>query len=192
MASGIHYDLTPMDTMREICRVDTIHRLSGGVNLKLDNLSGVEYLMPGAPISVNLTDRTATAVINVLVVETASSATEIKIAKGSLAYVGMHVGTGSAGATISDIDKSNEAYDKVTVGTAISVNKGDVLFEATAVGGTKPKATATHLNYARTKVESGATVTPVYGAFEVQESHLYQPISVKDKETLTPRFYFIP
>lgn len=191
MPAGIHYDLNPMDVLRELCRFDTVKRLSGGVNFEDKNVPEGAMLMPLTPLAVDLKTRKAVAVKNVKVVETSKGDT-IKVAKYSLAYVGMHLGNGEAGATVSAIDKSNASYDLLTVGSALDVTADDVLFESTAVDGATPKATANFLNYATTKVVAGATVTPIYRAYEVQESRLYAPISEKDKETLSDRFFFIP
>ncbi|MEG2371122.1 MAG: hypothetical protein RSB23_08180, partial [Alistipes sp.] len=68
---------------------------------------------------------------------------------------------------------------------------GDVLFEASAAGGTTPKNKANFLNYARVKVEAGATVTAIGQAFEIKESKLSTPISEKDKVSLGDRFMFV-
>lgn len=191
MPAGIHYDLKPMDVLREMCRFDTVKRLSGGVNFEDKNIPEGTMLMPLTPLAVDLKTRKAVAVKNVKVVETANG-TAIKVAKYSLAYVGMHLGNGEAGATVSAIDKSNASYDLLTASAALDVAAGDVLFESAAADGATPKATANFLNYATTKVVAGATVTPIYRAYEVQESRLYAPISAKDKETLSDRFFFIP
>lgn len=130
---------------------------------------------------------------NVKVVETVSSGAKIKIAKGSLAYKGMHLGDGAAGATVSSINTSNASYDELTMSAAnLMPEAGDVLFEAAAADGTAPKTTANFLNYAVTKVEPGATVTAIGQAYEVRESKLYVPISAKDKETLTSPIHFHP
>ena len=103
----------------------------------------------------------------------------------------MHLGNGTAGATVSSIDTGNAVYDELTMSAAgLTPDVGDILFEAAAADGTTPKATANFLNYAVTKAEAGATVTAIAQAYEVQESKLYAPISAKDKETLTSRFLF--
>ena len=36
MPAGFKYDLKPMEVTHEMCRIDTIQRLSGGVNFVLD------------------------------------------------------------------------------------------------------------------------------------------------------------
>lgn len=190
MPAGFKYDLNPMDVLKELCRFDTVYRLSGGFNFEDTNVPEGTKLMPLTPLYVDFTTRKASAVKNVKVVEKVSSGTKIKIAKGSLAYKGMHLGDGTNGATVSSINTSNANYDELTMSASIAVEAGAVLFEATAADGTTPKATANFLNYAVTKVEPGATVTAIAQAYEVRESKLYVPISDKDKETLTSRFLF--
>ena len=190
MPAGFHYDLNPMDVLKELCRFDTVYRLSGGFNFEDTNVPNGTMLMPLTPLHVDLKTRKASAVKNVKVVEKVSSGTKIKIAKGSLAYKGMHLGDGTDGATVSSINTSNEKYDELTMSTALVVEADTVLFEAAAADGTTPKTTANFLNYAVTKVEPGATVTAIGRAYEIRESKLYVPISEKDKESLTSRFLF--
>lgn len=59
----------------------------------------------------------------------------MKIEKNSLAYVGMHIGNCSHGATINAIEKSDKSFYKLTLPAdfAAIVNAGTVLLEATAV-----------------------------------------------------------
>ena len=190
MPAGFKYDLTPGDVLKELCRFDTVYRLSGGFNFEDANIPEGTLLRPLTPLYVNLTTRKASAVKNVKVVEKVTTGTKIKIAKGSLAYKGMHLGNGTSGATVSSISTTNADYDELTMSAALAAEAGTVLFEAAAADGTAPKATANFLNYAVTKVEPGATVTAIGQAYEVRESKLYVPISDKDKETLTSRFLF--
>ena len=190
MPAGFHYELNPEDVLRELCRFDTVYRLSGGFNFEDANVPTGTMLMPLTPLHVDLTTRKASAVKNVKVVEKVTTGTKIKIAKGSLAYKGMHLGDGTNGATVSSISTTNASYDELTMSAALAAEAGAVLFEAAAADGTTPKATANFLNYAVTKVEPGATVTAIGRAYEVRESKLYVPISDKDKETLTSRFLF--
>lgn len=194
MAAGIKYDLNPLEVERELWNQKTSFRLAGGVNLVIDNLVPGSFLPVLTPLAVDFTTRKATAVKNVKIVEDAAAdATEYKIQKGSLAYVGMFIGTGSKGAAISAINKTNGDYDVITVAATIGavVHIGDVLFEASAAGGTTVKNKANFLNFARAKVEQGASVTLLGQAYEIKEAELYVPISSKDKETLTSRFMFI-
>lgn len=190
MPAGFKYDLNPMDVLKELCRFDTVYRLSGGFNFEDANVPAGTKLMPLAPLYVDFKTRKAVAVKNVKVLEKVTTGTKIKIAKGSLAYVGMHLGDGTNGATVSSISTSNANYDELTMSAALAAEKDAILFEASTVAGTTPKKTANVLNYAVTKAESGATVTVIAQAYEVQESKLYVPISAKDKETLTSRFLF--
>lgn len=190
MPAGFKYDLNSMDVLKELCRFDTVYRLSGGFNFEDANVPAGTELMPLAPLYVDFKTRKAVAVKNVKVLEKVTTGTKIKIAKGSLAYVGMHLGDGTNGATVSSISTSNANYDELTMSAALAAEKDAILFEASTVAGTTPKKTANVLNYAVTKAESGATVTVIAQAYEVQESKLYVPISAKDKETLTSRFLF--
>lgn len=195
MAAGLKYNLDPIEkVMPEMCRFDTVYRYSGGFNLVLDNLAGVEAIPPMTPLVLDFKARKATVVINVEVAEKYTSGTSMKIKKGSLAYAGMFIGDGTNGAKISKIDKSNEAYDTLTLGEAfgsgVTVEAGTVLYEATAAAGTEKKASATALNYAWTKVEPGATVTAVGRAYEIRPSRLIAPISEADKKSLGDRFMF--
>lgn len=192
MAAGFKYDINPMEVTREMCRIDSIQRLSGGVNFEDADVPTGTLLMPLTPLAVNLKTRKAKAVKNVRVVEKVTSGTKVKIAKHSLAFVGMFLSNGTTTTKVSAIDKSNADYDILTVGTAVTPEAGDILFEVATSDGKTPKYEANMLNYATTKVEAGATITPIYRAFEVCESRLYAPIASVDKETLTDRFFFIP
>ena len=194
MAAGIKYEIDASLQPEEFCNVKTIFRLAGGFNLDLTSLAEGGFLPPMTPLYVNFVTRKATAVKNVKVTENATAtATTIKIAKGSLAYIGMILGTGTKGATVTAIDKSNATFDILTLAATFgeAVSSGAVLFEASAAGGTTVKNKANYLNYARTKIEAGATVTAVGQAYEIRESKLITPVSEKDKENLGCRFMFI-
>ena len=195
MAAGFKYNTKPIeDVMPEMCRFETVYRYSGGFNLDLDNLKGIDAIPPLTPLVLDFAKRTATAVINIEVSEkyTHGSNLELKIKKGSLAYTGMHIGNGVHGADVKGIDKSAEGYDKLTLSAdfGADLEAGDVLFEAAESSGVTKKASATALNYAWTKVEDGATVTAIGRAFEIRPSRLIAPISEADKESLGDRFMF--
>lgn len=194
MPAGFKYDLNPIEkTMPELCRFETVYRLSGGFNLDITNLNGVSAIPPLTPLVVDFVNRKAVAVINVEVAEDITAgATSLKVKKGSIAHNGIHLGNGSNGGTVTAIDRANEDYDVITLaeGSTLAASKGTVLFEATAVGGKTAKATANFLNYAWTKVEAGATVTAIGQAYEIRPSKLLAPISEKDKATLGDRFMF--
>ncbi len=192
--AGVKYDLNPQSNVSEFCRFDTVYRYARGFGLDTENLKSGTMLPPMTPLALDHITHKATPVINVKVVEqVAADGTEVKIAKKSLAYVGMFLGTGSKGAKVTAINTSNSEYDVLTIESAFGavVKKDDVLFEASAVGGTKVKNTAIALNYAWVKVEENATVTAVGRAYEIKTSKLVLPISEKDKENLGDRFMFI-
>ncbi len=194
MPPGIKYDLAAVGATPEVCNIATIYRLAGGFNLVDDKLVAGSFLPPLAPLAIDFATRKAVAVKDVKVVEAAdANATSLKIAKKSLAYVGMFLGTGTKGATVTAIDKSNAAYDVVTIDAAltVAVAVGQILFEASAAGGTTVKNKANFLNYARVKVETGATVTAIGQVFEIVESKLELPIGDKSKGTLGARFMFV-
>lgn len=191
MPAGFKYDLKGQDVERELCNQKTIYRLAGGFNLVDEDVPDGTYIPHLAPLAIDFATRNAKVVKGVKAVANINAAV-LQVEKGSLAKVGMHLGTGTKGATISAIDKSNGAYDEITLSATITgVKEGDVLFEATAVGGTTQKNIANFLNYARVKNEVGATVTAVGQAYEIQERKLYLPISDKDKEALGARFMFV-
>lgn len=195
MPAGLHYNLEQIEKPTpEMCRIETIYRYSGGFNLVLTNLTGVKTIPPLTPLVLDFKKRQATVVINVEVAEKYTTGTSMKVKKNSLAYVGMFIGDGTNGAKVNKIDKANADYDTLTLGAAfgssVTVEAGTVLFEAKAQDGTEPKATATALNYATTKVEEGATVTAIGRAYEIRPTKLIVPISEKDKASLGDRFMF--
>lgn len=195
MPAGLHYNLEQIEKPTpEMCRIETIYRYSGGFNLVLTNLTGVKTIPPLTPLVLDFKKRQATVVINVEVAEKYTTGTSMKVKKNSLVYVGMFIGDGTNGAKVNKIDKANADYDTLTLaaafGSSVTVEAGTVLFEAKAQDGTEPKATATALNYATTKVEEGATVTAIGRAYEIRPTKLIVPISEKDKASLGDRFMF--
>ena len=132
MPAGFKYDLNPIEkTMPELCRVETVYRLSGGFNLDTSNLNGVVRIPPMAPLVIDFKARTAKVIVNVEVAEKITAVTTtLKIKKGSCAYVGMHLGNGSNGGTIEAIDKTSSAnYDTVTLAASptLAAEVGSVL-----------------------------------------------------------------
>lgn len=199
MPAGFHYDETPMDVLRETCRFDTVKRLSGGVNFVDDNVPEGALLLPLVPLNVDLKTRKATAVKNVKVTEAVTSGnTSVKVAKYSLAYVGMLLSNGTTSVKVTAIDKSNKDFDTLTVeggeggSPTLTAKADDALFEVSTASETTPKAVANYLNYATTRVVKGATVTVIYRAYEVQESRLYAPLTDADKKSLGDNFTYIP
>lgn len=196
MAAGTHYDLKPDYKPEEFYRVETGVRKSGPWKLDITDLVVGSFLPVFTPVQADLKKRTLVPVRNVKVVEaytTGEANLTIKVAKDSLAYQGMFIGSGKKGAEVASIDKSNKAYDVLTIKAAFGENiaKDAVLFEATAVGGTVKKNTANFVIYAETKVEEGAVLpTLLMQAYEVKESKLVLPIHELDKVGLTSRFQF--
>lgn len=149
------------------------------------------------PVEADLKKHTIVPVRNVKVVEAyANGATDlaIKIAKGSLAYVGMLIGSGTKGAEVAAVDKTNKAYDVLTIKAVFgeAIAKDTVLFEATTVAGTAKKNTANFVMYDAKKVEDDGAVlcTLLMQAYEVKEDKLVLPIHELDKVGLTSRFQF--
>ena len=154
-------------------------------------------VLPGfTPICADLKNKFAYAVINVRVVEaytTGAEALSIKVAKNSLAYVGMFVGSGKKGAEVTAIDKSNAGYDVLTIKAAFGENiaKDAVLFNAVAVDGLKQKHVANSALFNRTKVEDGITlVSLLRTAAEIEPSKLVMPFSENDKANMKGWFEF--
>lgn len=197
MAAGTKYNLTPDYKPEEFYRVETGVRKSGPWKLVTTNLVAGSTLPVFTPVEADLKKRTIVPVRNVKVVEAYTNneaATTIKIAKGSLAYVGMFLGSGKKGAEVSAIDTTNKDYDVLTIKVAFGedIAKDAVLFEATAVGGTKKKNTANFVMYDPKKVENDGPVlcTLLMQAYEVKEDKLPMPIHEDDKKGLTCRFQF--
>lgn len=88
-------------------------------------------------------------------------------------------------------------YDTITIeGFAYSVPLGAVLRWSTIVPTNNPdtvvvERTANFLAYAPVKVETGASVTLLGQAFEINEDKLYIPVTDADKASLGDRFMFI-
>lgn len=195
MAAGTKYKLTPEKELQEFYRVETGVRKSGPYKLDITNLMVGSTLPVFTPVEVDMKKRTVVAVKNVMVVEKyTNGATSIKVAKKSLAYIGMFIGNGEKGAKVTAIDKSNANYDIFTIEASFGVDiaAGEKLFEAVAVDGTKKKNTANFVLYDAKKVEDDGSVLPtlLMQAYEIKESKLILPIHDLDKEGLTSRFQF--
>lgn len=194
MAAGFKYNIEPEPSIEERYDVSTGIRRRGPYKLDTTNLTVGSYLPSFTPIAADLVKKTAQAAIRVEVYEkfTTGSNTTLKIKKNSLAYVGMHLGDGSHGATINAIDKSDKAFDKLTLAAdfGATLNAGTVLFEATAVNGTTPKVIANSALFERAQVEDGIVlVALLMRAFEIEPTKLAMPFHAKDKENL-PHFQF--
>lgn len=193
MSAGFKYNLTPEPSIEERYDVSTGIRRRGPYKLDTTNLTVGDNLPSFIPIAANLKNKKCYVVRNVKVTEAyVSGATSLKIKKGSYAYVGMHIGNGTKGATVSAINKSNASYDLLTItdfGANLAV--GDVLFEATAVAGTTPRNVANSALYESRKVEDGINLIALLSAArEIEPDKLVVPFSAKDKEKLGSDFQF--
>lgn len=194
MSAGFKYDLTPEPTIEERYDVETGRRRRGPYKLDTTNLPVGEYLPSFTPIAADLKKKTAQVAIRVTVAEafTTGSNTTLKIKKNPFVYANMFLGNGSRGAQVSSIDKTNADYDTLTLAADFGANlkAGDVLFEASAVGGTTPKAIANSALYERKKIESGIVlVALLMRAFEIEPDKLEIPFHAKDKANM-PYFQF--
>ena len=194
MSAGFKYDVNPHAVVEEICDVQTLHHKRGAYRLDTTGLVVGSKLPRFTPVCADLKTRKCVVSKNVKVLEeVAADATTMKIAKNSLVAIGQVLGTGTKGAKVQSIDKTDAAFDVVTLEAAFGekVAAGKVLFEASADGGTKPKNQANFVIYEETKVEDGiVNVALIMRAYEIQEEKLVLPISTKDKEGLTARFQF--
>lgn len=185
MSAGFKYNIEPEPSIEERYDVSTGVRRRGPYKLDTTNLVAGTYLPSFTPIAADLVKKTAQVAIRVEVYEkfTTGSNTTLKIKKNSLAYVGMHIGDGSHGATINAIDKSDKAFDKLTLAAdfGATLQAGTVLFEATAVNGTTPKVVANSALYERKLVENDIVlVALLMRAFEIEPTKLAMPFHTKD------------
>lgn len=196
MSAGFKYDLVPPVEQEERYDVQTGIRRRGPFKLDTQNLVVGSFLPGFTPIYADLKNKFAYAVINVRVAEaytTGGEALSIKVAKNSLAYVGMFVGSGKKGAEVTAIDKSNANYDVLTIKAAFGENiaKDAVLFQATAVDGLKQKYVSNSALYERTKVEDGIVLVALLRtAAEIEPSKLVMPFSENGKANMKGWFEF--
>lgn len=196
MSAGFKYDLVPPVEQEERYDVQTGIRRRGPFKLDTQNLVVGSFLPVFTPIYADLKNKFAYAVINVEVAEdytTGGDALSIKVAKNSLAYVGMYIGNGTKGAEVTAIDKSNANHDVLTIKAAFGENitKGTVLFRAAAADGTKQKYVANSALFNRTKVEDGIVlVSLLRTAAEIEPSKLVMPFSENDKANMKGWFEF--
>ena len=194
MSAGFKYNIEPEPSIEERYDVSTGVRRRGPYKLDTTNLVAGSFLPSFTPIAADLVKKTAQVAIRVEVYEkfTTGSNTTLKIKKNSLAYVGMHLGNGAHGATINSIDKSDKAFDKLTLAADFgdTLEAGTVLYEATAVNGTTPKVIANSALYERKQVEDGIVlVTLLMRAFEIEPTKLAMPFADIDKANM-PHFQF--
>lgn len=192
MAAGWTFETIP-DEEEERYDVSSGRRRRGPFVLDVSGLQVNSYIPSMTPIYADLVAHTAKIVVNAKVVEAAdSTATKVKIAKGSYVQTGAILGNGSAGATVSAIDKTNSDYDVITfsaaLGAALSI--GDVLFTAKTTAGKTQAIVANSALYERHKVTTGINnVALLMKAFDIEPDKLVTPFSANDKANL-PYFQF--
>lgn len=136
---GVHYDSAPLPVEKELYRIDTGYRLTGGFNLasgELEKLKALKHIPVLCPIKIDFATRTFKVIQNAKVYEAAeASATTLKIAKGSFVQVAdiLLVAAGLSVA-VSAIDKSNADYDALTVASLpVALAAGTVISKAKKV-----------------------------------------------------------
>lgn len=193
MSAGFKYNLNPEPSIEERYDVSTGIRRRGAYTLDITNLTAGDRLPSFIPIAANLKTKKCEVVRNVAIVEAyASGETSLKVKKGSFAYIGMHLGDGTNGATVSVVNKSNAKYDELTISDfGANLTIGAVLFEAKAADGKEPKNVANSALYESRKVEDGINLIALLSAArEIEPSKLIVPFSDKDKEKLGSDFQF--
>jgi hypothetical protein len=119
--------------------VKVLEVAQGGFILDKTGLAGTEVLK-GTPVAYSESTRKAVPIKSaVMQAEAANNATEYKVLKGHHLIVGdiLTTGTNAAKYAITAIDKSNAAYDAITVGTTLGVALavGAVIFKSSGTAG---------------------------------------------------------
>lgn len=197
--AGFKYNLNPESEKVERYDVQTGIRRRGPYVLDISNIPNGAKLPSFAPIHADLKNKKCYLVRNLKVSEAYTTGDDnkvIKVAKGSFPYAGMIIGNGSKGATVVSIDTTNADFDAITIEAAFGANLkvGDVLFEATAAGGTKQKYIANSAlfeNYTvSNEISSIHIVALLRTAAEIEPEKLVIPFSESDKEALQGWFQF--
>lgn len=191
--AGFVYNITPEPTVEERYDVSTGIRRRGPYRLDTTNLNVGDILPSFLPVCADLVNKKCYLVRNVEVYEAyTSGSTSLKIKKGSYVYVGMHIGNGAKGATVSAIDKSNARYDVLTITDfGANLTAGTVLYQATSVAGTAPLRVANSAQYETHTVTVGDNlVTLLSAAREIEPTKLVVPFSSIDKAKLGSDFQF--
>ena len=130
----------------------------GGFLLDITGLSPGDVLLPATPLVFNETTRVATVLhVGFAYANAGGSATDYQVVKGHTLKIGDYLASGATGGkayAITVIDRTNAAYDTITVGTSIgAVTAGDTLYASTATGATSSALPAANgLLYEETEV----------------------------------------
>lgn len=137
----------------------------GGFGLDITGLPAGVVIPAGTPMIFDEATRLAKPLVTSKIVVAAGNTDVLyKVAKGSLYAVGDYFSAvkGGKAYAITVIDKSDSAFDAITVGTTLGValNVGDLTFESTATGASASALPAIKgLLYSDTVVEAGETVS---------------------------------
>ena len=156
-------------------------RRQGGYDIDKANLpADLMYLPKGAVMAFNAENGKVKVVKTAKVYEKATTGTSLKVGKDNIVVAGDKLGN----LTVSAVDRTNAAYDVLTVSTiSETLNVGDVLADANA-------EKAIGLNYATVKIDSNPSCTPTVQAYEIEEDKLPYPVNAAIKEALTVRHAF--
>ena len=156
-------------------------RLQGGYDIDKANLpADLMYLPKGAVMAFNAENGKVKVVKTAKVYEKATTGTSLKVGKDNIVVAGDKLGN----LTVSAVDRTNAAYDALTVSTiSETLNIGDVIADENA-------AKSIGLNYATVKIDSNPTCTPTVQAYEIEEGSLPYPVNAAIKDALTVRHAF--
>ena len=156
-------------------------RRQGGYEIDKSNLPAeLKYLPKGAALAYNAVNGKVVVVKTAKVTEKATSGTTLKIDKANVIKAGDVIG----GLTVSAVNRSNAAYDVLTVSTiSETLNVGDVIADANA-------SKVCGLNYATVALDSYPSCTPTIQAYEIEEDSLPYAINDAIKDALTVRHAF--
>lgn len=193
------YKVTAPDAVNvEIWKEETKYSVTGGFTLDKTNLpASLTELPKGCMLNINNTTRVAKLVKSCEIYENAgATATDYKVTKRNALKVGdiLAKTVGGKAYAITVIDKSNSAYDVVTVGTTLTaMTVGDVLFVSSAAGATAgaEDLQAHAMNEFEVSLSGTPHVTATIAALEVKEAKLPYPVHAANKTSLTSRFYFV-
>lgn len=196
MPAGFKYNLTPEVEMEERYDVQTGIRRRGPFVLDTTHIPAGAKLPSFAPMAADLKYHKVKLVRNFKVAEAyTNGGTTIKVKKGCFPYVGMHIGDGTHGATVSSVDQTNANYDVITIAASFGANlaAGAVLFEASASAGTTQLNVANSALYENYKVDDPSGINNVAllrTAAEIETEKLVIPFSANDREKLKGWFQF--
>lgn len=136
----------------------------GGFGLDITGLIVGSVLPAGTPLSFDESTRLAKPLVSSKIAVLAGATDLVyKVAKGSQFKVGDNLAASKGGKAypITAVDKSNAAFDSLTVGTTLgALSAGDFVFASTATGATASAYPALGgLLYSDAVVDSGETVS---------------------------------